>query len=510
MSEALIFMLLELAPPGTNKSGACKLLQSTLRQVTFVLKAMHNNHLECQKNGVRVCEQSIPEEDKTATISAGTRQQAMHRNHVRVEDEYLTFQRMLNHGGGDGIDFFLSSFNGEAETTYGLCNDSFRAVLPRKSIFCLCQPEVFAEKVASEQTGNGNGFHSRLSVGVGVRNMLKTDELFELADGELTLVDLVLAVAALSVVEQGSYLKRFDEEVLQKTAMFSDDSDTDELGAAEEASLFYETHRFITNVPRAAEGADQLAVHRATQQKKARMSDKYTKLGKPVPKRYANLNEKFHPVYTPPLKEGEAVLGALHVEAGRSSVLVVNIEAGSPASVAFGAFRDKRTQVNSNDPLQKDAKSVTSALRLGGVFEVISIASDLTQAVGGGCGVKGGVQLPRGNCSLVVVVSLVLMMVLVLFLLLLLLRHHHGQCRHLLLLVMTTMVPAAALAVEEEAGGPSYGTREPSSRASFQRTPKFQCRDKALSAPSASPCALKASRRSWPPIRDLVIRRLQR
>jgi len=79
------------------------------------------------------------------------------------------------------------------------------------------------------------------------------------------------------------------------------------------------------------------------------------------------------------------------VEAGRSSVLVVNIEKGSPAFDVFGEFRDQRTQVNANDPQQKDAKSVTTALRLGGISQLLSIANDITQEVGDGCGVEGGV-----------------------------------------------------------------------------------------------------------------------
>jgi len=261
MNEAHIFMLLELAPPGTNKSGACKLLQSTLRQVTFVLKAMHNDYKECQRIGVRVCEQSIPEEDKTATIAAGIRQQANRRNQLRVEDEYLGFQRMLNHGGGDGISFVLSAYNGESESNYVLSSGFFRSVIPRRNIFALCQPEVYMDKVASEQTGNGNGFISRLSLGVGIRNMHKTAELFELKDGEFTLVDMILALSAVSVVEHGSYAARDDESVLQIKSEFSDDSDSDPLAHSEEALLFYATHRFTTDVPRAAEAAEQLAVH---------------------------------------------------------------------------------------------------------------------------------------------------------------------------------------------------------------------------------------------------------
>jgi len=75
MNESLIFMFLELAPPGSNKSGMCKLFQRTARHVVSALRLMHSNVEKSESIGIRVCEESIPAEDRTGTVAAGIRKQ---------------------------------------------------------------------------------------------------------------------------------------------------------------------------------------------------------------------------------------------------------------------------------------------------------------------------------------------------------------------------------------------------------------------------------------------------
>jgi len=77
--ESLIFMFLELAPPGSNKSGMCNLFQRTARHVVSALRLMHSNVEKSESIGFRVCEESIPAQDCTGTSAAGIRKQTKHR-----------------------------------------------------------------------------------------------------------------------------------------------------------------------------------------------------------------------------------------------------------------------------------------------------------------------------------------------------------------------------------------------------------------------------------------------
>jgi len=211
----------------------------------------------------------------------------------------LSFDRMMNQSGGDGIGFLLSAFNGEPEHVYELSTEMFRAVLPRRQVLAFCQPSVYNDKIAVASDQAGNGFVSRLSPGVGSANLFKTDELFELSDDDSGLCELAMAIASLSIVEHGSY-SAFDEDTVDEIAKkFSDEKDEDPLSSEEIAALFYETYPFKTSIPSAGRAAMQLEEHRSKLQKIARMTVQYTRAGKMLPARYCN-SHPFLPQYDPP------------------------------------------------------------------------------------------------------------------------------------------------------------------------------------------------------------------
>jgi hypothetical protein len=393
MNESLIFMFLELAPPGSNKSGMCKLLQRTVRHVVSALRLMHSNVETSEAIGIRVCEDSIPAEDRTGTVAAGIRKQTKNRNCFRCEDEYLSFDRMMNQSGGDGMGFLLSAFNGESENVYELSSEMFRAVLPRRQVLAFCQPSVYSDKIAVASDQAGNGFVSRLSPGVGSANLFKTDELFELSDDDSGLCELAMAIASFSIVEHGSYSAYDEDTVDEITKRFSDEKDEDPLSSGETAALFYETHQFNTSILSAGRAAMQLEEHQLTLQKSARMAIQYARAGKKLPARYCN-SRPFLPQYAPPLAEGESYLAPLHIEAGRSSVIVLEVKQDSAGWEVFAQFRDPRIEACDPrvDPVNKNAKSVTNGLRLAGGMELIKMASELMIKVNDGAGVKGGID----------------------------------------------------------------------------------------------------------------------
>ena len=227
MFESLIFMILEIAPPGSNKSGAAQLVFDTLRHVLTALEVIDKDFETCKKNNFRICKQSLPELDRSATVAAGVRAQARNPSLVRIEDEYLNYDRMLNYCGGNGIGSALTAFNGEAQTSYDLSNEKVRAVIPRRQLLAFCQPQVFEAKVAAASSQIGNGFVSRLSISVGAPNLLRTAELFRLEDGDVSLSELIMAIASLGVVEFGTLTELEGEELATVVQQISDKDDAD-------------------------------------------------------------------------------------------------------------------------------------------------------------------------------------------------------------------------------------------------------------------------------------------
>ena len=383
--EELIFMFLEIAPQGTNKTGASKILKATIRKVVSALMGMSNNYEMCHKLGVHVCLNSIPVDDNTATIAAGIRKQADSRNLVRVQDEYLNFDRMIKLGG-DGVGHILSAWSGESETTYELCSGTLRSVLPRRNMISYSQPTVYFDKVVQDQSGNG--FVSRLCPGLGMPNLLQTSDLFELESNEANLSQLILSVAVLNIVEYGSYHALDDDTVTEITDSFSDPDDAQQLSNEESADLFYLTNRFVGPVPRAAEAGEQFKEYEINSQKNERMREKYTRAGKPIPGRYKE-RPPFSPVYRPPLEAHEAALHPLQIESGRNSFLVLDVASGTEASSQFGMFRDERIRTDEGQET-KSAKTVTNALRFAGACQLIHLAGELMSNIDNCHGSQGG------------------------------------------------------------------------------------------------------------------------
>ena len=158
---------------------------------------------------------------------------------------------MLNYCGGNGMGSALTAYNGEAQTSYDLSNEKVRAVIPRRQLLAFCQPQVFEAKVAAASSQIGNGFVSRLSISVGAPNLLRTAELFRLEDGDLSLSELIMAIASLGVVEFGTLTELEGEELATVVQQFSDKDDADPMTPEEESRLSHLTHTFITDIPSA-------------------------------------------------------------------------------------------------------------------------------------------------------------------------------------------------------------------------------------------------------------------